>query len=88
MGNIIGIRNGDEHPFSDAAGFIQGRHTSPVFTAQVADSRIPEFPDYFNGGIGRTIIDDYELEILIALCEDAADTLPQEGCRVVYGHDD
>lgn len=88
MGNIVGVRYGEEFAFCNLAGVIQAMYTSLVSGPQKANPGITKLLDNFSGSIDRTVVHNDQLEIRITLFKHAADTSAEVISGIVYGHDD
>ena len=60
----------------------------PWFSCRSAMTTIPERRDDLGGVVGRTVVDDDDLDVVVALRLDAPHRVGQEAAHLEHGNDD
>ena len=85
---VVGVEEGDILAAGTADSCVaRGGAAFVLLMADVADAWVVETPHHFFGAIGRSIIHEDDLEVLVGLAKHAPDRRAHEVCSVV-GRDD
>ena len=84
MADVVGVLDGDEGSPHRVECSIESRGSTAIFLmAYAVEPRIAAITENLERPVGRTVVDEKDLEIPPALAQDALDGLAQVGARVV-----